>query len=109
MDGLVEERARGGVHERRRARARRAGARGVRRCQRGLAATVSKAAQKDWRAAAWQLDHRRGDPKARHDARRARWEADLAKAEADKAAAGQQTPTVVIELPASLVRPREAT
>jgi hypothetical protein len=75
----------------------------------GLAATVSKAAQKDWRAAAWQLDHRRGDPKARHDARRARWEADIAKAEADKAAAGQQTPTVVIELPASLVRPREAT
>lgn len=75
----------------------------------GLAATVSKAATQDWRAAAWQLDHRRGDPKARHDARRARWEADIAKAEADKAAAGQQTPTVVIELPASLVRPREAT
>jgi hypothetical protein len=45
----------------------------------GLAATVSKAATQDWRAAAWQLDHRRGDPKARHDAKRARWEAEVAE------------------------------
>jgi hypothetical protein len=75
----------------------------------GLAATVSKAAQKDWRAAAWQLDHRRGDPKARHDAKRARWEARLTKAEVAKAESQSQQPVVVIELPASLVKPREAT
>lgn len=47
-----------------------------------LHAVVRVAAQKNWKAAAWQLEHRRGDPKARHDAKRARYEAEVAKARA---------------------------
>lgn len=43
-----------------------------------LSASVRTAAADDWRAAAWQLEHRQGDPKARHDERRARWEAEIA-------------------------------
>jgi len=43
-----------------------------------LEARVAEASRDDWRAAAWALDHRRGDPKARHDERRARWEAEIA-------------------------------
>jgi len=43
-----------------------------------LERTVAEASRDDWRAAAWALDHRRGDPKARHDERRARWEAEIA-------------------------------
>lgn len=49
----------------------------------GLEQAIAKAAAKDWRAAAWQLDHRQGDPKARHDAKRARWEAEIAKKRAE--------------------------
>lgn len=49
----------------------------------GLKATVAKAATKDWRAAAWLAEHRGGDPKARADARRARYEADIAKHRAE--------------------------
>lgn len=73
----------------------------------GLSAAVAKAAAKDWRAAAWALEHRRGDPKARHDQKRARYEAAAAKAKADAEASGKGPPTVVVELPASLARPRE--
>lgn len=49
----------------------------------GLRDNVTKAAAKDWRAAAWQLEHRQGDPKARHDAKRARYEAEIAKHRAE--------------------------
>ena len=49
----------------------------------GLAASVAKASQKDWRAAAWLAEHRQGDPKARHDEKRARWEAEVAKRRAE--------------------------
>lgn len=45
----------------------------------GLAATVAKASQKDWRAAAWLAEHRQGAPKAAADARRAQHEATIAK------------------------------
>lgn len=49
----------------------------------GLAASVAKASRKDWRAAAWLAEHRQGDPKARHDEKRARWEAEVAKRRAE--------------------------
>ncbi len=47
-----------------------------------ITAQVRIAGAKDWRASAFLLQHRQGDPKARHDARRARWEAEVAKARA---------------------------
>jgi len=49
----------------------------------GLAASVAKASQKDWRAAAWLAEHRQGAPKAAADARRAQHEATIAKKRAD--------------------------
>jgi hypothetical protein len=45
----------------------------------GLAATLAKASQKDWRAALALMEHRQGDPKARHDEKRARYEAEIAR------------------------------
>lgn len=72
----------------------------------GLTATVAKAAAKDWRAAAWLLEHRQGDAAAKSKRRLARLEADLA-ALALKSRQGGAPTTVVIELPASLARPRE--
>ena len=45
----------------------------------GMVARVNLASAKDWRAAAWLLEHRQGDPKARHDEKRARYEAEVAK------------------------------
>ena len=44
-----------------------------------LQRSVALAANEDWKAAAWALDHRRGDPRAIHDAKRARYEAEIAK------------------------------
>jgi hypothetical protein len=44
-----------------------------------ITAQVRIAGGKDWRAAAFLLEHRRGDPKARHDEKRARWEAEVAR------------------------------
>lgn len=73
-----------------------------------LHTVITKAAVKDWKAAAWQLQHRQGDPKARHDAKRAQWEAEYTKQRAEEAAKGGTSNTVVIELPASLAKPREA-
>lgn len=49
----------------------------------GLTATVAKASQKDWRAAAWLAEHRQGAPKAAADARRAQHEATIARKRAD--------------------------
>lgn len=49
----------------------------------GLAASVAKASQKDWRAAAWLAEHRQGAPKAAADARRAQHEATIAKNRAE--------------------------
>lgn len=49
----------------------------------GLVATVRVASKKDWKAAAFLLQHRIGSPKARHDARRARYEAEIAKHRAE--------------------------
>ena len=48
-----------------------------------LATSIRVASAEDWKAAAWLLDHRRGDPKARHDEKRARWEAEVAKRRAE--------------------------
>jgi hypothetical protein len=47
-----------------------------------LATSIRVASADDWKAAAWLLDHRQGDPKARYDAKRARYEAEVAKARA---------------------------
>ena len=55
-----------------------------------MTATVSVASKKDWRAAAFVLQHRQGDPKARHDEKRARYEAEVAK----NRAAGTHVETV---------------
>ena len=49
----------------------------------GLVATVRVASKKDWKAAAFLLQHRIGSPKARHDTRRARYEAEIAKHRAE--------------------------
>ena len=44
-----------------------------------LQKAVAVAAASDWKAAAWALDHRRGDPRASYDTKRARYEAEVAK------------------------------
>jgi hypothetical protein len=44
-----------------------------------LATSIRVASANDWKAAAWLLQHRQGDPKARHDEKRARYEAEVAK------------------------------
>ena len=44
-----------------------------------LASSIHVATADDWKAAAWLLQHRQGDPKARHDEKRARYEAEVAK------------------------------
>lgn len=44
-----------------------------------LQKSVAVAAASDWKAAAWALDHRRGDPRASYDTKRARYEAEVAK------------------------------
>ena len=44
-----------------------------------LATSIHVATADDWKAAAWLLQHRQGDPKARHDEKRARYEAEVAK------------------------------
>lgn len=49
----------------------------------GLTAMVAKSAAKDWRAAAWLLEHRQGASKAAAEARRAQHEATIAKKRAD--------------------------
>jgi|GEM_PF-6303258 hypothetical protein len=72
-----------------------------------MAAIVAKSPD-DWKAAAWAVEYRQGAARRASDQRRAHHEARLAAAAADKAAAGVSQPVVVIELPASLVRPREA-
>ncbi len=56
----------------------------------GLTASVAKASQKDWRAAAWLAEHRQGASKAAADARRAQHEATIAK----NRAAGTHVETV---------------
>lgn len=65
----------------------------------GFAASVQVAADGDWRAAAWILEHRRGDPKARHDERRARWEAEVAA----KRAKGEHREQVAVDASDELV------
>ena len=44
-----------------------------------LATSIHVATADDWKAAAWLLQHRQGDPKARHDEKRARYEAEIAR------------------------------
>ena len=73
-----------------------------------LMAHITAKAIEDWKAAAWAVEYRQGAAQRASDQRRAFHEARIAKASADKAASGAQQPVVVIELPASLVRPREA-
>ena len=60
-----------------------------------ITAQVRIAGAKDWRASAFLLQHRQGDPKARHDTRRARYEAEIARARAD----GTHVDRVVVEAP----------
>ena len=69
------------------------------RATNSITAQVRVAAAKDWRAAAFLLDHRRGDPKAKHDARRARWEAEVAA----KRAAGEHREQVSVDASDELV------
>lgn len=64
-----------------------------------FSASVQVAADGDWRAAAWILEHRRGDPKARHDERRARWEAEVAA----KRAKGEHREQVAVDASDELV------
>jgi hypothetical protein len=72
-----------------------------------LMAAVVAQAPDDWKAAAWAVEYRQGSAKRAADQRRAHHEARIAKAKADAEASGKGPPTVVIELPASLARPRE--
>ncbi len=73
-----------------------------------LMAHVTAAAPADWKAAAWAVEYRQGSARRAADQRRAYHEARLAKAKADEAAkGGAGAPVVVIELPATLARPRE--
>lgn len=73
-----------------------------------LMANVTAAAPADWKAAAWAVEYRHGSARRAADQRRAHHEARLAKAKADEAAkGGAGAPVVVIELPATLARPRE--
>jgi hypothetical protein len=44
-----------------------------------LMATVTEAGASDWRASAWAIDHRVTDRRRKADARRARWEAEIAE------------------------------
>ena len=67
---------------------------------------VTAAAPDDWKAAAWMVEYSAGAEKRAADQRRAHHEARLAKAKADEAEKGGTAPVVVLELPASLVRPR---
>lgn len=60
-----------------------------------ITAQVRIAGAKDWRASAFLLQHRQGDPKARHDAQRARYEAEIARARAD----GTHVDRVAVEAP----------
>jgi hypothetical protein len=69
------------------------------RATNSITAQVRVAASKDWRAAAFLLDHRRGDPKARHDERRARWEAEVAA----KRAKGEHREQVAVDASDELV------
>jgi hypothetical protein len=55
-----------------------------------FSARVAIASAKDWKAAAWALEHRGGDPKRRHDERRAKYEAEIAR----NRAAGTHVETV---------------
>ncbi len=67
-----------------------------------ITAQVHAASAKDWKAAAFLLQHRQGDPKARHDERRARWEAEIAA----KRAKGEHVEKVAID-DSALVELRE--
>ena len=60
-----------------------------------LATSIHVATADDWKAAAWLLQHRQGDPKARHDEKRARYEAEVARARAD----GTHVDRVAVEAP----------
>lgn len=68
---------------------------------------IVTAAPEDWKAAAWAVEYRQGSVKRAAEQRRAVHEARIAKAKADAEASGKGPPTVVIELPSSLARPRE--
>lgn len=60
------------------------------RASAAMSRTIHTAAADDWKAAAWTLEHRGGDPKRRHDERRARYEAEIAR----NRAAGTHVETV---------------
>ena len=44
-----------------------------------LMATVTAAGESDWRASAWAIDHRVTDRRRKAEARRAKWEAEIAE------------------------------
>ena len=68
-----------------------------------ITAQVRVAAAKDWRAAAFLLDHRRGDPAARAEARKAR----AAAAIAEREARGTDGHGDALLIPKFLTEPRE--
>ena len=68
---------------------------------------ITAKAPDDWKAAAWLVEYRAEAAMRRHQQSRAYHEARIAKAKADAESSGKGPPTVVIELPSSLARPRE--
>lgn len=68
---------------------------------------ITAQAPSDWKAAAWLVSYRAEAAKRAAEQRRAHHEARIAKAKADAESSGKGPPTVVIELPSSLARPRE--
>lgn len=72
-----------------------------------LMANITASAPADWKAAAWAVEYRQASALRASQQRRAHHEARLAKSKADEAAkGGAGAPVVVIELPASLAKPR---
>ena len=69
------------------------------RATNSITAQVRVAAAKDWRAAAFLLEHRRTQTKAQHDDKRARYEAEIAA----KRAKGEHTEQVEIDASDELV------
>ena len=63
------------------------------RATNSITAQVRVAAAKDWRAAAFLLEHRRTQTKSRHDDKRARYEAEIAA----KRAKGEHTEQVAVD------------
>ena len=64
-----------------------------------LMSTVTEAGASDWRAAAWAIDHRVTDRRRKAEARRAKWEAEIAehRAKGDHVERHEVTEVAVID------------